>query len=105
MSELEDLVETGVGAVLLAFGAVAAATIYAGGPLGSIPGVLDRFATALAFAVVPPLSIAAWPNAAGVAAGTASAIKLDGPPSLRAGGYVAAYLFFTVVLHYAAGTA
>lgn len=101
MSELDELVETGFGALVLAFGVVAGATVYSSGSIGAVHGVFSRFTYALALAFLPTLSIAAWPNVVAGAAGVGSAAKLRGPVTFRATGFVASYVFLAIVLHYA----
>lgn len=105
MSDLDDLVETGVGALVLAFGVVAGAAVYSSGSIGVVSTVFGRFAYALSATLLPSLSLSAWPNVVALVAGVAAAVEIDGPRATRVAGFVATYLFLSVVVHYAVGPA
>ncbi len=100
MSVLEELVETGVGALALSFGVVAGVAVYSTGSVAAVVDVTARFVDAVALTVLPPTSLAAWPNAVAGLAGTGAAVSLEDSVSYRVAGFVATYLFLAVLLHY-----
>lgn len=99
MSDLADLVETGFGAIVLAFGVVAGTAVYSAGSIETLPETLGRFTAALSMTFLPALSLAAWPNLVAGGAGFGSAWKLEEPVQLRLAAFVAVYVFLAVVLH------
>lgn len=101
MSELEEIVETGFGTLVLAFGVVTGATVYSSGSLEALPAVLDQYASALRLAFLPALSVAVWPNLVAGLTGTVAAVRLEDRTAVRVAMFVAVYLFLAVVLHYA----
>ena len=101
MSEFEDIVETGFGALVLSFGVLAGAAVYSSGSVGAVPGVLERFADALWLTFVPPLSAGAWPNVVALLLGCLVVAELEESWSIRLAGFVATYVSVAVVLLYA----
>ncbi|MCU4739889.1 hypothetical protein [Natronoglomus mannanivorans] len=99
MSDLADIVETGFGAAVLAFGVVAGITVYSTGSIETLPDTVDRFTAALSMTFLPALSLAAWPNLVAGGAGIGSAWKLEETTQLRIAAFVAVYVFLAVVLH------
>ncbi|MCU4925619.1 hypothetical protein OB905_06415 [Halobacteria archaeon AArc-dxtr1] len=100
MSDIGDLAETGLGVLVLAFGFVTAATVYVTGSLASLPVILDRFAGALVLAMVPSMSLAAWPTAIALFAGLFAALRIDDRAAIRLSAFLAVYLFLAVLLYY-----
>lgn len=78
MGTLEELLETGLGSLVLSFGLVAGASVYWTGSIDTLPAVFERFVQAVGLTVVPPLSSAAWPNVAAAVAGVAVAVAYEG---------------------------
>ena len=102
MSAVGELVETGFGALVLAFGIVASAAIYSSGSIVTVSDVATRFTHALSMTVYPGFSLAAVPNVFAFAVGVAIARALNTEElELRAAALLATYLFLTVLYHYA----
>lgn len=99
MSDIADLVETGVGATVLAFGVVAGTAVYSTGSIETLPATCERFTAALSMAFIPAFSLTAWPNLVAGGVGLGSAWKLEEPARLRLAAFVAVYVFLAVVLH------
>ena len=100
MGTLEELLETGVGALVLSFGLVAGVSVYLTGSTASLPTVAGRFARAVVVTVLPPLSSAAWPNVVAALAGIGVVATLEESYTIRAAGFVAAYVAIAVLIHY-----
>lgn len=100
MGTLEELLETGIGSLVLTFGVVAGASVYVTGSLDGLSVVAWRFARAVVLAFLPPLSSAAWPNVVAALAGVGAAVALEGSGTLRAAGFVAVYVAVAVLVHY-----
>lgn len=98
---LEEVLESGVGALALAFGVIAGSAVYLDGSLGAVPAATAAFISALSLTVWPSLSLAAWPNLLAALAGVVVAARLAEPISVRAAAFVATYSFVAVLVHYA----
>ncbi|WP_276254350.1 hypothetical protein [Halomontanus rarus] len=99
MSDIADLVETGFGAMVLAFGVVAGTAVYSAGSIETLPDTVGRFTAALSMTFLPALSLAAWPNLVAGSAGVGSAWTLEESTQHRLAVFVAVYVFLAVVLH------
>lgn len=99
MVDVTDIVETGFGAAVLAFGVVAGTAVYVAGSLAVVPGAVDSFAYGLSMTILPTLSLAAWPNVVAGAVGIGAAWTLEEPPTYRFAAFVAVYVFLAVVSH------
>ena len=100
MSELEELAETGVGSLVLAFGVVTGAAVYSSGSLEAVPVAVDQYTYALRMAFLPALSVAAWPNLVAGVTGTVAAVRVQDRRTIRLAAFIAVYLFLAIVLHY-----
>ena len=100
MGTLEELFETGLGALVLSFGVVAGVSVYWTGSLDGLSAVGWRFARAVALTFLPPLSSAAWPNVLAALTGVGVVATLEESYTLRAAGFVAAYVAVAVLVHY-----
>ena len=102
MSAVRELVETGFGTLVLAFGIVASAAIYSSGSIVTVSDVATRFTHALSMTVYPGFSLSAVPNVLAFAIGLTIARNLDTEElGLRAAALLATYVFLTVLYHYA----
>ena len=103
VATVEELVETGIGALVLVFGLLVSWSIYLTGSLEAVPLVFDRFIAALAFAMVPTIGLASWPTALALIVGVGAAIKTDDRLAVRGAAFLATYLVVAVFVYYVVG--